>query len=217
MESILYSAYGTRFLLPGSYVSDRVSIRLLAAAINSLYSFWWDITNDWGLDLLKFQSSNLPERQPPRPLILSRLHSNTPLINRQSIDSLSSEEKSQAVLVDYRPTYRHRQSCFGLRAVLLYPRAIYPVLIFVNLLLRMSWSIKLSTYVHSSESGSVAFFWLQVLELVRRWLWVFLRVEWEAIKKARDSRVTTAHEDDRSGDEGGYEMIPNTPEMSIRT
>ncbi|KAF4621096.1 hypothetical protein D9613_000446 [Agrocybe pediades] len=191
---------------------------LLAAAINSLYSFWWDITNDWGLDLLRFSPEKV-ERQPPRPLLLSRLHSTTPLINRQSIDSLSSEEKSQAAPVDHPLTHRYRQSCFGLRPVLLYPRAIYPVLIFVNLLLRMSWSIKLSTYVHSSEGGSVAFFWLQVLELFRRWLWVFLRVEWEAIKKAREPRVATAHadEDDPSGDEGDYEMLPNTPEMSNRT
>ncbi|KAG9316290.1 EXS family-domain-containing protein [Chiua virens] len=25
---------------------------LMSVAINSLYSFWWDLTNDWGLDLL---------------------------------------------------------------------------------------------------------------------------------------------------------------------
>jgi len=68
---------------------------LLAAAANSLYSFWWDVTNDWGLDLLRFGPSNTKstERQLPKPLLLAQLHSNTPSGNRPSIDSLSSEEK----------------------------------------------------------------------------------------------------------------------------
>ena len=26
--------------------------RVLAVLVNSLYSFWWDVTNDWGLSLL---------------------------------------------------------------------------------------------------------------------------------------------------------------------
>ncbi|KAH9485107.1 Protein ERD1-like protein 1 [Psilocybe cubensis] len=190
---------------------------LLAAAVNSLYSFWWDVTNDWGLDLLKIERTKAVDRHIPRPLILPRLHSGTPLVNsRTSLDSQSSEDHPPVrIELSDPPKYRHRQSCFGLRTILFYPRAIYPVLIFVNLLLRMIWSVKLSTHMQSSRDGSVAFFWLEVAELVRRWLWVFVRVEWELIKKTHD-KVPTSLSDERSGDEGEYEMIPNTPDVMGR-
>lgn len=188
----------------------------MAAIINSLYSFWWDVTNDWGLDLLKFDRSQSRSRHPQRPLMLPHLHSGTPLVNRPSTESLSSEEAPHTRFQTYNPPkHRYRQSCSGLRTILFYPREIYPVLIFLNLLLRMSWSIKLSTHVYSTRDGSVAIFWLEVAELVRRWLWVFLRVEWEAIKKL-DEKVPTDQSDERSGDEGEYEMIPNTPDMLSR-
>ena len=59
-------------------------------------------------------------------------------------------------------------------------------MIFLNLLLRMTWSIRLSTHVHATRDGSLVFFWLEVAELVRRWLWVFVRVEWEVVKKAQE-------------------------------
>lgn len=170
------------------------------------------MTNDWGLDLLRFDTPKTHEGQPPR---LSSLHSGTPLIKRSSLDSLSSEEHDYPKHVTEILRYRQRQSCVGLRATLLYPRAIYPALIFLNLLLRLTWSVKLSTHVHSTRDGSVGFFWLQVAELVRRWLWVFIRVEWEVIKKAQE-RVPTCWLDDRSGDEDDYEMIPATPDVSTR-
>ncbi|KAF8904444.1 EXS family-domain-containing protein [Gymnopilus junonius] len=174
---------------------------LLAAVINSLYSFWWDVTNDWGLDLLRFDSHKSVERQVPKPLLLSRMHSDPPL----------PEQIHPASFLGEHSKHRHRQSCYGLRAVLLYPRAIYPIIIFLNLLLRMTWSIKLSTHMHSFQDGSVAFFWLEVAELVRRWLWVFVRVEWEVIKKAREG-VPTITLDERSGDESEYEF-PTLPDM----
>ncbi|KAF8160773.1 EXS family-domain-containing protein [Crassisporium funariophilum] len=186
---------------------------LLAAVVNSLYSFWWDVTNDWGLELLKFDPPQSHERQPPRPLLLPRLHSTTPLISRESSDSLSLEELHQTMRISDPPKHRHRQSCHGLRSVLFYPRAIYPALIFLNLLLRMTWSVRLSTHVHSVRAGTVVLFWLEVAELVRRWLWVFVRVEWEVIKKAQ--AVVPTRVDNQSGDELEYEMIPTTPESTM--
>lgn len=56
--------------------------------------------------------------------------------------------------------------------------------IFVNFLLRFTWSIKLSAHLHMS--GALFFFWLEVAELLRRWIWVFFRVEWEYVKKLND-------------------------------
>jgi hypothetical protein len=47
----------------------------------------------------------------------------------------------------------------------------------------MTWSVKLSSHLHSSAEGSELIFWLEMAELVRRWLWVFIRVEWEVVKR----------------------------------
>jgi hypothetical protein len=148
------------------------------------------------------------QRQPPKPLVLPRLYSGTPLINRVSIDSSSSEEGHTIVHLHDAPKFHPRRSCVGLRPILLYSRAVYPVLIFVNLLLRMTWSIKLSTHVDAMRDGSVGFFWLEVGEIVRRWLWVFLRVEWEVIKNTRDKAPTS---NGSTADMLEYEMIPANP------
>lgn len=56
---------------------------------------------------------------------------------------------------------------------------------FFNLVLRMTWSIKLSSHLHSQSEGSVLMLWLEVAEVFRRWMWVFLRVEWEVAKNAQ--------------------------------
>ena len=77
---------------------------------------------------------------------------------------------------------------FGLRARLLYPLPVYPLALFVNLLLRLTWSIKLSSHLHAKVQGEGSFFifWAEVAELVRRWVWVFIRVEWEIVKRIQD-------------------------------
>ena len=116
--------------------------RLLAALINSLYSYWWDLTNDWGFDLLRSKPA-AGENLQPHP--------------------------------------------FGLRARLLYPLPYYPFVVFANLVLRLTWSVKLSPHLHSHSEGSGVIFWTEVAELVRRWMWVFLRVEWEIVKGEREA------------------------------
>lgn len=164
--------------------------------MNSLYSFWWDVTNDWGLDLLRLE----PDRQQPR---LPRSRSPTPLINLDDDENPSIKSSVESHDIPQSIKHRYRQSCRGLRPVLFYPRAIYPILIFLNLLLRMTWSVKLSTHVQSSRDGSFAFFWLEVAELVRRWLWVFIRVEWEAVKNGEVKASISVMDD-----EDEYEMVP---------
>ena len=171
--------------------------RLLAAVVNSLYSFWWDVTNDWGLDVIKFDSSN---NQPslPRQSPLPRLHSNHPAFNGSPTNSIAVEGPHSPTDLSRPWKYRRRQSCHGLRSILLYPRAVYPAMIFLNLLLRMTWSVRLSTHIHTTRDGSLVFFWLEVAELVRRWLWVFVRVEWEVIKKAQDIPPSRLDDDDEN-------------------
>lgn len=71
---------------------------------------------------------------------------------------------------------------------------------FANLVLRLTWSVKLSPHLHSHSEGSGVIFWMEVAELVRRWMWVFLRVEWEIVKDGREvlraqEYETEAHDD----------------------
>ncbi|KIJ67610.1 hypothetical protein HYDPIDRAFT_26035 [Hydnomerulius pinastri MD-312] len=159
---------------------------LLAAVVNSLYSFWWDLTNDWGLDLLKPRSTQSRGR-PPRALVLPSLHSKptsisgSPHMLSPSSDALPSASTSTTFDATGRPSYP-----FGLRPVLLYPLPVYPLVVFFNLVLRMTWSIKLSSHLHSQSEGSALIFWLEMAEVLRRWIWVFLRVEWEVVKKGKD-------------------------------
>ena len=144
------------------------------------------MTNDWGLNLLDFDTSNVQLPHIPKQSPQLRRHSNHSVLNGSSTTLIALERPHSPTELSGSWKYRRRQSCHGLRSILLYPRAVYPAMIFFNLLLRMMWSIRLSTHVHATQDGALVFFWLEVAELVRRWLWVFVRVEWEVIKKAQD-------------------------------
>jgi len=152
---------------PSFMPSSNILHRLLSAILNSLYSFWWDVTNDWGFQLLTKQERR-PMPVPPRPLLLPRMQSDAPLLGlRSSAPAFSATEP------------RHP---WGLRPTLRYPLLVYPLAIFLNLVLRMAWSVKLSSHLHNKTDGSMVIFCFEIAEIFRRWMWVFIRVEWEAIK-----------------------------------
>ena len=67
--------------------------------------------------------------------------------------------------------------------LLLGPPALYYAVGFVNMALRLSWSLRLSAHLHMHASASATTILLELLEIVRRFLWNFLRVEWEIIKE----------------------------------
>lgn len=143
------------------------------------------MTNDWGLDLLKPRSSEPSRRNdaqsPPRQLVLPLIHSQP-----SSGSPNLSPNPTLSTFLTHLSTNTHP---FGLRSTLLYPLPVYPLIIFLNLILRLTWSIKLSSHLHShSSEGSVVIFWLEMAEMVRRWMWVFVRVEWEVVKKTREGR-----------------------------
>ncbi|KAJ6587079.1 EXS family-domain-containing protein [Mycena vulgaris] len=182
---------------------------LLAAAVNSLYSFWWDVTNDWGLSLLKPDDTSRDRPPPPRRLLLPHLQSDIPLLARSSTST--SEDNLTPATNHQRQPYP-----YGLRSTLLFPLPVYPLLVFLNLILRLTWSIKLSSHLHSKTDGSVTIFWLEMAEVVRRWMWVFVRVEWEVIKRLQHGSRREMLPDDFSGDEteADYEMVPRTPDSN---
>jgi len=124
------------------------NIWVLAVLFNSAFSFWWDITNDWGLHLL------LPSRIYRKGHDLGGVSGNATILRR---------------------------------TMLLPDPMIYYLCIALDLILRLTWSLKLSSHLHAVHEIEMGIFTLEALEVVRRWIWVFLRVEWEAVRKGGDS------------------------------
>lgn len=117
-----------------------------SSLINSSYSFYWDITNDWNFGFfIKFLSSN----------------------------------SNSDVLM--------------LRSDLLYSKSAYILAIIIDFKLRFLWIYKLM-YVGTSSNSFFANFFillfttevgnfiLEFLEIFRRWVWVFLKIETEYVK-----------------------------------
>jgi hypothetical protein len=184
---------------------------LLAVIVNSVFSFWWDVEMDWGLRLceidtwlpstdndksmdsprfreegiwkkavgcLKRERGISHQRSPcPTPAISpahgrTQSHSHSHSRNR-SISSLSTSNNNKSI-------FRH-----GLRQILLLPDPIvYHIFTIIDLILRFTWSLKLSSHLHTIAEIESGVFMMEALELVRRWMWVFVRIEWEAVKQA---------------------------------
>jgi hypothetical protein len=53
----------------------------------------------------------------------------------------------------------------------------------VNLVLRTAWLWKLSSALHKSIAGSIALF--EIIEVARRCLWIFLRIEYQMFTELR--------------------------------
>lgn len=83
----------------------------------------------------------------------------------------------------------------GLRSQLLFQDPlIYYVAIFVNFVLRFTWSLKLSSHLHHVADLEVGVFLVEALEILRRWIWVFIRVEWEMLKLSREAENEEEYE-----------------------
>lgn len=166
-------------------LSRSTTLRLLSALVNSLYSFWWDVTFDWGFDLLRPKEkrrSTARANSPPRPLMLPRLHSRSALLGSQDPEDASKESLEEAERFDFYEGPAKRYP-YGLRSLLLFPLPVYPFAILVDLILRLTWSAKLSSHLHSFIDEDRAIFLIEFAEMFRRWMWVFLRVEWEVVRE----------------------------------
>ncbi|KAH8926068.1 EXS-domain-containing protein [Atractiella rhizophila] len=209
---------------------------LIAVFINSLYSFWWDVTNDWGLRLF------LPESWKKASLeVLKRRNLSHQTSGHQPLQELGSSDGEQFEVAEKRaessqlknvgsrhrsgslemptssrptgsknsssiapsehPFRSHKSSASApsiatfrsrpsvqyhlLRPFLvLRDPSIYYAIIVLDFMLRITWSIKLSAHLHHVSEIESGIFLLEILEIVRRWLWIFFRVEWEWIKRS---------------------------------
>ncbi|ORY65987.1 EXS family-domain-containing protein [Pseudomassariella vexata] len=72
---------------------------------------------------------------------------------------------------------------FGLRRILyIGPPAIYYGVIMLDLLLRFTWSLKLSPHLDHLTDFESSIFVIEFLEVFRRWVWIFFRIETEWIR-----------------------------------
>jgi hypothetical protein len=93
-----------------------------------------------------------------------------------------------------------RLFAFGLRPVLLLPDPlVYHLFALIDLVLRFTWSLKLSSHLHTISEIESGVFMMEALELLRRWMWVFVRIEWEAVKKG-ELQKWSRREGARNGD-----------------
>ncbi|KAH6634084.1 EXS family-domain-containing protein [Chaetomium sp. MPI-SDFR-AT-0129] len=74
---------------------------------------------------------------------------------------------------------------FGLRrALLVHKPVVYYAVIALDLALRCTWMIKLSSNMDRISDFESSIFLLQFLEVFRRWVWIFFRVETEWIRNS---------------------------------
>jgi hypothetical protein len=62
----------------------------------------------------------------------------------------------------------------------------YYLAIVLDLLLRLCWSLKLSSHLQRVASGQAFVFLFEVLEVFRRFVWIYFRVEWEVVKEEKE-------------------------------
>ncbi|TIA93377.1 hypothetical protein E3P99_00116 [Wallemia hederae] len=110
---------------------------LISVVVNSLFSFWWDVTNDWGLNFL---------------------------------DKNVWMGKDKGGITPLRPVLLYKK-----------PKKYYAA-IFIDFILRFTWSLKLSSHLHTYIELESGVFALEILEIMRRYLWCLFRLEWEVIK-----------------------------------
>lgn len=182
--------------------------------MNSSYSFWWDITNDWGLTLLKGETWSKDTRN-----LATNSYHPIPQGSASNSRSSSSGSSGSQIATTFAKAHTRKQSSFsalplsslpstpmadvrmiqttnagphpfGLRSPLLFrDSVVYYLVILLNFVLRFTWSLKLSSHLHSVAELESGVFLMEALELIRRWMWVFFRVEWEVVKKMQERDI----------------------------
>ncbi|RVW68446.1 hypothetical protein CK203_058372 [Vitis vinifera] len=148
---------------------------LLSSVLNSLYSFYWDVTRDWDLS---FSASPTHSTLKLNLLLFYHLCLN-----------LSS-------LLNSAFTRIFKFSKASLLSNLLYGRRwvsnVYFWVIGSNLVLRCTWTYKLSAHLRHNY---LTVFTITALEIFRRFQWVFFRVENEWNKMNSKSNIQLSMSD----------------------
>ncbi|KAG0253857.1 protein-ER retention protein [Mortierella polycephala] len=182
------------------YLSDNSLFRLwlFFVALNSFYSFYWDIYHDWNLIQIqpagRGAASGLMSPTTPTPM--------TEISKGANVNSSSSNISINA--------FQRLRRRFGMRTCLHYenPKFYYMAAI-LDFLLRTTWMLKLVSNIQIEEyEGGV--FTMQCLEVLRRWIWVIFRLESEMVKRVgyNDAMVGGAsHSANASGGIAGLDSM----------
>ncbi|KAJ2451979.1 protein-ER retention protein [Coemansia sp. RSA 2424] len=151
---------------------------VLAVAFNSLYSYYWDVAFDWNLG---HTSSGWKLADLVVPHAATR--SSSPGIVDEMAELAAPRElvtPADALARDMYAPMAKRSFPRLLRPRLRFTRSwLYYVAMAIDFLLRITWTMKLSSYIRIDQMAFGGF-WLNVLEVYRRWQWTFLRIEKEA-------------------------------------
>jgi len=158
------------------------------AVINSSFSYYWDLTHDWDLPMVKNVVSQCAVGR--REVVVasspsnkeydvdgddfSNNNNNNNNNNNSKIENSSSSSSSSSSLTPY-----------GLRNNRLYKApAVYYFACATNLMLRVSWTYKLAAHL---RKNSRTVFFVSALEIVRRFQWSIFRIEKAYLKAKRAS------------------------------
>ncbi|KAJ2005825.1 protein-ER retention protein [Coemansia thaxteri] len=155
---------------------------IIAVALNSLYSYYWDVAFDWNLGHTN-SGWKLADLVVP-PLPISAATTNGPL------EGAGEEAEAPSAREFLSPGDALASDMYAPSSKRSFPRLLRPRMCFtwpwlyyaamaIDFLLRITWTAKLSSYIRIDQMAFGGF-WLNVLEVYRRWQWTFLRIEKEA-------------------------------------
>lgn len=145
-------------------------VRIFFVLINSMYSFWWDIAMDWSLINITMTPS---------------IH------HRHHHYHQQQQQHQQPPFSTNTPLIRFRKELHFNDPIWYYGAMI------IDFLLRTTWSLKLSSHLYVKRlEGSI--FVMELLEVIRRWVWVIFRLESEWVKRAHATLPSSNHPVDSS-------------------
>lgn len=118
---------------------------------------------DWNIINISFDSPNSSSQLP-----------------HKQIQQLQKEDQSSKKTPTGTPIIHFRRQLYFSQQIW------YIAAICFDFLLRITWSLKLSSHIYIRQlEGSV--FLIELLEVIRRWVWVIFRMESEWVKKIYNS------------------------------
>ncbi|RUP50329.1 EXS-domain-containing protein, partial [Jimgerdemannia flammicorona] len=144
---------------------------LFFVCINSMYSFYWDVVVDW--NFITHPGIHPTDSSPPH----SPRTRSTSSIKRQPFTLVSLFYSLKSTISRATAPY------LRVRTTLHFSEpSVYYLAVLVDFLLRTTWSLKLSSHLYIAQlEGSI--FLMELLEVTRRWVWVFFRMESEWVKR----------------------------------
>ena len=90
-------------------------------------------------------------------------------------------------LFSRKPERENPQHPYGLRRHRYFHTKFYYGAIMIDIFLRCTWSFKLSPHLDHFNDLEGVIFLMEFLEVFRRWMWIFFRVETEWVRNSQPS------------------------------